>query len=260
MFGFFNKKSFFDGWDNFLSLFLTNILFAAVTIAFLLIAKANTDIQIGNFALMCALFLLIICLLIQGTAGVAYGWVNGDSSYIDNFKKVIKKTQHLFFFFSMAVVVFFCIVFLIPFYMASHSFMGIMIAVVMFWGFALIIPAMQYYFPLSVYFEDDTSFLTFKKCLALTLNNKAFTFALTLKTIIEIGITICTCFLVPGFAGIAISHANAVKLLMLRSDYMREHAIQSRKDLNYYRLFEEENAKIGKRSIRSMIFPWRDSK
>lgn len=260
MFRFQIKKSFFDGWDNFLSLFLTNILFAALTIAFLLIAKANTDIQIGTFALMCTLFLLIICLLIQGTAGVAYGWVNGDSAYIDNFRQVIKKTQHLFFFFSISVVIFFCAVFLIPFYLASHSYMGIMIAVVMFWGFVLIIPAMQYYFPLSAYFADDSSFLTFKKCLALTLNNKAFTLALTVKTIVEIGITICTCFLVPGFAGIAISHANAVKLLMIRSDYMREHAIQSRKGINYYRLFEEEEKKIGKRSIRNMIFPWRDSK
>ncbi len=259
MFKFLIKKSFFDGWDNFLPLFLSNITFSIVAVVFYTTVRANMQLQIGTFALICALFFLILCFIALGISGSVHKWANYSSEFFEGFKNAAKKTQHLFFFYALAVLVFFCIVFLIPFYLSSHSYMGIIITVIMFWAFLLIIPSMQYYFPLANIMDEDTAFMTFKKCLALTLNNKLFTLGLTIKTIVELAISICTCFIVPGFAGIALSHADAVKLLLIRHNYMREYAIE-KKDINIYRLLEEENTKLGPRSIRNMIFSWKDSK
>lgn len=259
MFKFLVKKSFFDGWDNFLPLFLSNIAFSIVAVVFYIIVRSNMQLQIGTFALICALFFLALCFIALGISGSVHKWANYSSEYFEGFKNAAKKTQHLFFFYSLAVLIFFCVVFLIPFYLSSHSYMGIIISVMLFWAFLLIIPSMQYYFPLANIMEDDSALLTFKKCISLTLSNKWFTLALTIKTIVELGISICTCFIVPGFAGIALSHADAVKLLLIRHDYMREHALE-KKDINIYRLFEEENKKLGPRSIRNMLFSWKDSK
>ena len=257
MVGFLIKKSFFDGWDNFLALFLSNLAFAFILLSFLVVGQSDYCSTIGMCAVFSALFGALLCIVYLGISGVAYQWSNYSRSYLTGLKRAFKgHWLHCLFFYAIIVCVLFCIIFLIPFYLASGSYIGVMLAVFMFWFFVVIIPAMQYYFPLAIYMENDSAFLTFKKSLALVFNNKAFTLFVTLKTIFDLALSICTCFLIPGFTGIALSHTDAVKLLMLRHDYMREHGV-AKEDINIFELFEDEQAKVGKRTLRGTIFPWK---
>ena len=69
-------------------------------------------------------------------------------------------------------------------------------------------------------------------------------------------------FLAPGFSGLLLAWNNAFRLRMYKYDWMEQHPeipIQTaRKQIPWDELLAEDRETVGSRSIRNLIFPWKD--
>lgn len=257
MIGFFIKKSFFDGWDNFLQLVLQNLLYTALLIASIALLYYLGTSEVV-FYLLIALSLLVYSLLCGGTAEVTKNYSCYISETWKPFIKGIKRNiGHSLFFFLVLMVLFFLVSFTIPFYSSFDSIVGLILSVVLFWVLIFFLFALPYYFPLMTHFPGDKPLKTMKKCFIVSFDNPGITLFLLLHIIIDSVLSVITAGLVPGICGIMLSESDMMKLLMKKYDWLDDNPDKSRKDIEWDELLEEEKETVGPRSLKGMIFPWK---
>ena len=257
MVGFFTKKSFFDGWDNFLSLVLQNLVYIA------LFALALTLIYFwGSSALVfysiLVVFLLISSISMGGTAEVCKNYSNYKSDTWSVYVKGIKRNiSHSLVFFLFLIFIVIMVTLTIPFYSALSGVMGLILTLIMFWVLLFFLLAIPYYFPLMTLLPGDGPFKTFRKAFLIVFDNPGPTLYLFLHIIIDTVLSVLTMGLVPGICGIMLSGQDMMKLLMKKYDWLEENPNKTKKDLNWDELLQEEKDTIGPRSLKRMIFPWK---
>ena len=117
--------------------------------------------------------------------------------------------------------------------------------------------ALPYYFALSSYLPGDRPLKTLRKCFIIAGDNMGFTIFFLLYNIVCLALTVFTMGLVPGIAGMNLASHDAVRLLMLKYDYLEEHPDADRRHLPWADILYDEEEKVGPRSLKSMIFPWK---
>ncbi len=147
--------------------------------------------------------------------------------------------------------------FVIPFYAGFTGILGAIIVALLFWVAFFALMASMYYFPVIAQLGDSPK-KALKKCFLLIFDNIGFSIFLLLYTIINTILSLFTAFLIPGFAAVLMMHQNAVKLLMLKYDYLEENPDANRKRIPWDALLIEERDRVGHRSLRGMIFPWKE--
>lgn len=257
MIGFFIKKSFFDGWDNFLQLVLQNLVYTALLIGAiaLLYFFGTTELV---FYLLIVLSVLVFSLLRGGTAEVTKNY----SCYISEtwkpfFNGIKRNIGHSLFFFLVVMILFFMVSFTIPFYSSFDNTIGLVLSLVLFWVLIFFLFALVYYFPLMTHFPGDKPMKTMKKCFIVSFDNPGVTLFLILHIIIDSALSVITAGLVPGMCGIMLSESDIMKLLMKKYDWLDENPDKTKKDVDWDELLEEEKETIGPRSLKGMIFPWK---
>ena len=73
MFGFYIKKAFFDGWDNFIQMVLQNIIYIIIFLLFIGSIVVLGD-SLALFIPAAILILFLFSLTMGGTAAVVYNW------------------------------------------------------------------------------------------------------------------------------------------------------------------------------------------
>ena len=261
MIGFLLKKNFFDGWDNFLPLALFNI--AVILIVFLFFGLAYLLSSISVLSLL-SLFVCIILL------GVLLLTVSNLMSRIADYKSFsfkeigeeIKRTwRHGVLF---AIIETFCWIVAgvaVPYYFSFQNFLGLFLGVTVVWIFAVIQLSLLWFFPIRSRLESNFR-KCLKKCFIVFFDNTGFTFFMLLYSVVLIIMTPFLAFLVPGLSGILLAWNNAFKLRMYKYDWMEQHPeipIQTaRKQIPWDELLAEDRETVGSRSIRNLIFPWKD--
>jgi len=71
-------------------------------------------------------------------------------------------------------------------------------------------------------------------------------------------ISALTMLLAPGPAGTALASAVAVRLRMKKYRYLKENPEAERRHIPWDELLQEEKELVGKRTLKGMIFPWKD--
>jgi hypothetical protein len=64
--------------------------------------------------------------------------------------------------------------------------------------------------------------------------------------------------LAPGVGGLLLGQSVALKLLMYKYDWLEENPEGDRKHVPWDELLYEERESVGHRSLKGMIFPWKD--
>lgn len=67
-----------------------------------------------------------------------------------------------------------------------------------------------------------------------------------------------TAFGAFGPAGIQLYLNGALRLLMYKYDWLEEHSDATRKDVPWFELLIDEKERVGKRTLKGMIFPWKE--
>jgi uncharacterized membrane protein YesL len=258
MIGFLIKKVFFDIWDNLLMLVLQSLGFVAPLGLFFLsgyIGDANPVVSV----IILVLAVLAFSMYSLGINAVVFGYSSYRKGGIRAFKDAFRfHIGHAFLHFGICIVIAFMILYGIPFYFSMSNYFGLIIGFMIFWILVATVLAMQYFFPLCFHMEGDGAFKTLKKCFLVVPDNLGTTLFLALRSVIDLALTALTASMIPGLAGIALSRMDTTRLLMKKYDFLEANPDCKRKDINWEDLLYEERKLVGPRSLKGMIFPWKD--
>ncbi|MDD2231994.1 MAG: hypothetical protein PHO44_04695 [Sphaerochaetaceae bacterium] len=262
MIGFFIKKSFFDGWDNFLSLLLFNLGYIICTLGILAILS-YLEASSWITYLLIAVVLLVWCLYNGGVSGMVHQYSRYTHEGFAFFKKSLRKQlTHSLLYFAIVAGQILCCVIVIPFYLQSlQGMLGTILGVIVFWVVLFFALAMQYYYPLAQTMENDKPLKTLKKCFIILADNFGFSLFFALYNLINTALSIVLALMIPGVTGIMLSKDVAMKLLMFKYDYIEEHpelTAKERKHVPWDELLIDEKEKVGHRTFKGMIFPWKE--
>ena len=258
MIGFFIKKAFFDGWDNLIGLVLFNLIYIVIMGLGLWGFSTIGVINAAAAYLFLAFVLLIYSIVSGGTAAVAYNYSNYQRDAWNAFRTGIKRNiRHSLLFFLLNLFALVNLLLLLPFYMAMSNIPGLLIAIVLIWLEVIIFLGIAYYFPLMNLLPGDRPLKTAKKCLIIVGDNLGFTLFFVIYRLVVFAFSLFSMGLIPGFSGAQLAGQDAMKLLMMKYDYLEENKDADRKHLPWADLLYDEREKVGPRSLKNMIFPWK---
>ena len=257
MIGFFIKKAFFDGWDNLIGLVLQNLIYIVLLLcaigAFML---SSTSIVLTIVLL--AIILLATCIMLGGTASVVKNYSDYERETWSAFALGIKNNiGHSLLFFAICFFILLMCLYVIPFYMTINNMIATLLTVVLMWVLVILLLALPYYFPLMNLLPGDKPLKTLKKCFIILTDNLLFTLFYFLYNIVVVAVSVFVMGIIPGISGYMLGAQDAMKLLMYKYDYLEEHPDANRKKIPWAELLYDEKEKVGPRSFKSMIFPWK---
>ena len=259
MLGFFVKKAFFDGWDNLFQLAAFNAVHLALFSAFIVLPAALGS---GTFVMLAAGLLGVASISVW--QAVCVGAMNEAAEYrTPSFKKALGSlktalipgliTGGIF------LLVGFSLTVGIPFYLLQKNLLGMAAASLLFWISVAAILTMQYFLPLLTRRGGGIK-ANLKASMTLFLDNPGFSFFLFLHSTISLALSLVVAFLAPGPAGIALGASDAVKLRIKKYEWLEAHPGANRKKIPWEELLAEDKELVGTRTLKGMIFPWKDGK
>ncbi len=266
MFFFIIKKNFCDGWDNLISVIISNLvfLFTGIGLVFLngLAVKPESTILT---ALAFTFSLVVLSILTFAYSDTAAHIANFDGiSLLDFFKAIpgVLKDASLYGIMISAMIL--VSNFSIRYYMFEmHSLLGFAFGCAIMWVMFFFFLAMQWFIPIRSLMHNNFK-KCFKKSFIILFDNTGFTLAIALYNLILLALSVLCIGFFPSMSGILIGNTNALRILLYKYDYLEEHPeLQTKKErrrIPWDTLIEEDRQMLGPRKLRSFIFPWKDDK
>ncbi|MGE4583232.1 MAG: hypothetical protein AB7C91_01145 [Sphaerochaeta sp.] len=258
MTGFFLKKAFFDGWDNLISMVVLNLGFLLILLALMgSLSLFGSNALLGVLALLLSLGLFSF--YSTGACASTHAYAKYERPGWEGFKRGIRESwRHALLYWFLLVLDLSLIFFVIPFYLSYSSALGMLLSVILFWVFLGLTFALFYYLPLFFHMQGDRPTKTLKKSFILVFDNLFFTLFFALYQVVNLVFSLLLAGLAPGVTGMLLAQSDAVKLLMFKYDYLEEHSDADRKHIPWEELLYDERECVGHRSLKNMIFPWKD--
>lgn len=259
MIGFFFKKAFFDGWDNLFALAAFNIAYLILVALFIVLPLSIGASDILTIACM----IVGILALSQWQALTAFS-INDIAEYRSpgfkaTFEYFPRSWKSGLIMGGINLGLWFTYTVGIPFYLSQKGFLGLFLASLLFWISFVTLLASQYYLPLVA--RRGGSFKEIARIsLILLMDNLGFTLFLFAYNVVTFALSALTAFMAPGPAGMALASTVAVKLRWKKYEWAEAHPGLNRKKAPWDELLEEEKDLVGERTLRGMIFPWKDGK
>jgi len=260
MIGFVIRKTLYDLWDNMLKIVILNLGFVAVVSipTFLPVLAAK---YFNSTALEMALsaFGILLCSIYLASAAFTIKSISDYSSFsFGDFLRNLKTTWVAGLVMGLFVFLLFMVVTIIlPFYVSMESPVGIVFAAIIFWVTVFALLSFQFYF--TVYARLGSSIKkSFRKCMIISLDNSGFAFFFFIHNIVVVIISVLFVFMFPGPVGVLLYLDEAVRLRILKYDWLEANPDANRRKIPWDALLIEEREKTGTRSLRNFIFPWKD--
>ncbi len=257
MFGFLVKKAFFDMWDNMFRILLMNLGYILVLAFFFLVAPL--------FAAVPVLFVVAVA------AGIALfavytGVVSRMCSEIADYKQpgfadilgFLKESFASSLLLALALAAYVLIVSVaFRFYGGLKSLAGPLAVALLFWVTVGWVFASQYFFPIQSRLDRKFRKI-FRKTFLVFFDNPAFSIGLFLCSLIVLAVSFFTALLLPGISSILLLWNAAFKLRLYKYDWLEQNPGASRKSIPWDALLVEDRERVGKRTVKGMIFPWKE--
>jgi hypothetical protein len=258
MIGFLIKKAFFDAWDNLIGLVVSNLGYIVVLVLFTLDAGKLIGSQYVNFLVM-LIGLLLLSFHNVGVAKITFAYSNYKREGWEGYKEGLRLFwRHGFGLFFINLFMAILALLVIPFYYSMGNPFGLVICVILLWVMLTFLLSIQYFLPLMVNFSGDKPLKTLKKSFIMAIGNLGSSFFLLFYNTIQLGLTVVTAGLLFNGTGINLVNMDAFKLLLLRIDYIEEHEDVNVKEMPWDDILYEERESVGSRTLKGMIFPWKD--
>ncbi|MDR0487320.1 MAG: hypothetical protein LBG91_03645 [Treponema sp.] len=154
-------------------------------------------------------------------------------------------------------IIFIMAVFVIPFYMSIDSLIGLVLATFVFWTLVFFLLSFQFYF--TVHFRLSANLTkAFRKCVLIFLDNPGLAIFSLLHNMVVLALSALLAFLFPGPGGILLFLDEALRLRLLKYDWLEANPDSDRRKIPWDALLIEEREKTGTRSLKNFIFPWKD--
>lgn len=258
MFGFLIKKAFFDLWDNFLPAILINLGFIA-----LLALPVTLPASLAPLSTLLALAVMIAgALLAVVYTGAAFELSRRITDFQSlEWSMVLPALRSAWkpalLVGTIGLVHGFLLSVALPVYTSFNNALGLFALALLFWMSVLWWITVPWFFPVVQRLNARPG-TALKKSFILTFDNTGLTVGLVIGALLIVLLSFLTAFLLPGIAGLAIWYQTALRLRMYKYDYLDQHPDANRKEIPWDALLLDDRERVGKRSLRGMIFPWKD--
>ncbi len=257
MIGFLIKKSFYDLWDNLIVIALVNFGFIASASIPLLLPSVLSGVPVLSLivaiagAVWCSIYLVTVAKAMRLLSD------SGGLHFKEFFSLIRESIINGLLLSVLVIAIAYCLTAAIPFYLQAKSTLGLMAAAMLFWMIVLALLAVQFFPTATARFEGSPSIMV-RRCLELFFDNTLFSIFTAISNLILLALSIFLAFLLPGPAGMLLFMDDAVRLRMLKYDWLQAHPEAKRKNIPWEELLLEEREITGTRSLRNLIFPWKD--
>ncbi|MGA2547404.1 MAG: hypothetical protein ABSF43_12695 [Rectinemataceae bacterium] len=257
MIGFCVKKAFFDGWDNLFSLILLNLGFIlALAIGFVLPSSLGfpvwASIALGVLSLAAGSVWWSTTVFAMREVADFRSFHLRDVGA--NIKQALAPGLQVG---ALLVLGWFVISVGLPFYFSIGGLLGSLAAGVIFWCAVILLLALQYYIPLRARLGGGLR-KNLRKSFVMFFDNPGFSIFLFFSCAATLVISFFLAFLLPGFAGIALSQDVALRLRLYKYDWLEANPKGNRRSIPWDELLVEDKELVGKRTLKGMFFPWKE--
>lgn len=257
MIGFLIKKTFFDLWDNLFRVALVNLGFIASAAIPVFIPPLLESVPVLAAAALC--IGILWCFVYLAAAALCLKSISDYGSF--EFGEFI---MHLKLAWPAGLVMggFVCILWLlvtvaIPFYLSMTSLVGLLLAAVIFWTMVVSILSLQFFLPIRARLDSKIPKIL-KKCFLIFFDNPLFCIFSLVYCMLTLALSVFLALLFPGPAGLLLYLDEALRLRLLKYDWLEANPDANRRQIPWDALLIEEREKTGSRSLKNFIFPWKD--
>ncbi|WP_461247558.1 YesL family protein [Treponema sp. R6D11] len=211
------------------------------------------------FVLIFSVIGILICSIYLATAAFTVKSVSdyGNFTFQDFFKNIKKAWLAGIAMFVFLFIIYVVLTIVIPFYSSMASLLGLILSAILVWVVIFAFLSFQFYF--SVYSRLGMNIIkSFKKCMLISLDNTGMAIFLLIHNTLALLVSIIFVFMFPGPAGVLLYLDEALRLRLLKYDYLEANPEANRKKIPWDALLIEEREKTGNRTLRNFIFPWKD--
>ncbi|MDR3172758.1 MAG: hypothetical protein LBU19_00780 [Treponema sp.] len=260
MIGFLIKKTFFDLWDNLFRVALLNLGFI-ISAAFpvfipglLLGVPVLSVISMVVGVLWCSVYLSAAAYSLKSVSDYSSF---GFSDFFHNIKLVWPLGLVMA---GLILALWFLITVVIRFYLELNSLFGLFLAAVVFWTAVVAVLSFQFLFAIRSRLDTKLTKVV-KKSFIFFFDNPGFCLFSFIHNAILLALSVLLAFLFPGPAGILLYLDEAMRLRLLKYDWLEANPAEAgskRRQIPWDALLIEEREKTGTRTLKSFIFPWKD--
>ncbi|GHT89468.1 hypothetical protein FACS1894137_18770 [Spirochaetia bacterium] len=146
---------------------------------------------------------------------------------------------------------------IIPFYFSLGSFFGLLLGTLLFWTLLAGTLALQFYFPIRSRLDTKVTKII-KKCFLIFLDNSLFCILTFLISLVILAVSLPLLMVFPGPGGLLLFLDEALRLRLLKYDWLETNADADRRKIPWDVLLTGEREKTGSRTLKGLIFPWKD--
>jgi hypothetical protein len=257
MFGFLVKKAFFDMWDNMFRIILMNLGYIAVLAIFFLLAPLFVSVPVLFFVTL-ALGIAILAVYTGAVSKMCSDIADYKQPGFNEFWLFVKESFGSSLLLALVVTAYvFVISVAFQFYGGMSSLVGPLAVALLFWVTLAWIFASQYFFPIQSRLDKKFKKI-FRKTFLLFFDNPWFSIGLLLSAILVLIASVFTALLLPGISTIILWWNIAFKLRMYKYDYLEQNPGANRRRIPWDALLIEDRERVGKRTLKGMIFPWKE--
>jgi hypothetical protein len=258
MFGFLIKKSFFDLWDHFLPAIMINLGFVALLAIPVMLPGAVGG---AGAALSVAVLLLgisAVFVYFGGVTAFARDVTDYQSLEWRAFLVALRGSAPAALVLALIMVGHvFLISVAFPVYSSLNNVVGLFALAILFWMSVIWWMTAPFYLPVRTRLTPAIV-PALKKSFIVTFDNAAFVIGVSIGAVVIAALSFFTAFLIPGIAGLAIWYQAALKLRLYKYDYLEANPEADRKSIPWDALLYDDRDRVGKRTLRGMIFPWKE--
>jgi len=265
MLGFLIKKNFFDLWDNLFRIALINLGFIASAAIPALPAFFPGLIYIPALSIAVTAIGILWCCVYLSAAALSVRAISDYGSFgFGDFFRNLKTGLPAGLCMGAAILLLVLMATeIIPFYLGMNSLFGLFLAALIFWTVVIAICSLQFFFAIRA--RLDTKLVkVFKKCFIIFFDNPGFAVFILLHNAAMLILSALLAFLIPGPAGVLLFIDEALRLRLLKYDWLEANPESEagekrsrRRTIPWDALLIEEREKTGSRSLKNFIFPWK---
>jgi uncharacterized membrane protein YesL len=257
MFGFLIKKAFFDMWDNMFRIILMNLGYIAVLAIFFLLAPLFTSVPVLFFVTI-GLGIAVLTVYTGAVSRMCSEIADYKQPGFRDFWSYIKESYPSSLLLALVLTVYvFVISVAFQFYGGMKTLVGPLAVALLFWVTVAWVLASQYYFPIQSRLDKKFRKI-FKKTFLVFFDNPGFSILLFLCACIVLVISAFTALLLPGISSILLLWNTAFKLRLYKYDWIEQNPGANRKRVPWDALLVDDRERVGKRTLKGMIFPWKE--
>ena len=249
------KKAFFDGWDHLWGMVALNLGSLALLSVFIL-APLAFDLPGG------ALWLVLGILTLVAYSVICAAVLRDASEYrnlsLAAFRKAFRDHAGIGLLCGLvSLVLLFLFLTAVPFYLSMGGLLAWFAAGTLFWCSLILTLALQWFPAVRVLLPGRVG-SNIRKCFLIMADNLGFSLFLFVYSLASLALSAFSAFLLPGVAGMMLGSVDALRLVLKKYDWLEANPGAGRRRIPWDDILEDERDLLGKRTLKGMIFPWKD--